>query len=98
MVSPDTLDKSLTAATAEFVDQHVTVSLSKKEVVVPKLFKWFSKDFGDIADTLQWICKYIGPKKKKDLTQLLTSNAQFQIKFQYDRTPSPCPFRQTLSL
>eukprot|EP01119_Soliformovum_irregulare_P020009 TRINITY_DN6431_c0_g1_i3.p1 TRINITY_DN6431_c0_g1~~TRINITY_DN6431_c0_g1_i3.p1 ORF type:complete len:117 (+),score=35.26 TRINITY_DN6431_c0_g1_i3:125-475(+) len=96
LIKPDNLDHYLDVATKEYVEQFVTVSLSKKQVVLSKLFKWFSEDFGSTTEMLNWILSHLTGAKKKELSHLLEDKSSFKVVFQCNWTPSPLPFRQFL--
>jgi len=69
LITPDKLDAYLNAATIEYLEQLVFVNSSTKEVVLPKIFKWFQQDFGDgyPKQMLKWILGFLqGTKKRKN--------------------------------
>jgi len=92
---PDQLDEYLTAATKEYLEQFVSVSYSKKQIVLSKIFKWYSRDFGNPKGMLNWLLQYLNGTQKKELSHLLEAKElTVYIRYKYDWTSSPLPFRQ----
>lgn len=93
-VNPETYDMCLDTATKEYLEQYAYISASKKEVVLPKLFKWYKKDFGEAVEILKWVLPFLPSTKRRDLDTLLKEAKRFRITFQHSWTPTPQPFRQ----
>jgi len=94
LMRSENVDSYLTNATIEYLEQFLSVSAAKKEVVLPKLFKWYRAEFGTPIQALQWISPFLYGSRKKDLNFLLDEHrSQIKIIFKYDWTPSPRPFR-----
>lgn len=64
------------------------------KVVLPKLFKWYKKDFGEAVEILRWILPFLPTTKRRDLDSLLKEEKRFRITFHNSWSPSPQPFRQ----
>lgn len=77
LYSADTLEEGLSAAAEAFCESEVSVDVSKHEVMVSKILKWYFTDFGNTkAERLRFLLPYLEPQKKQALEGLLAQDAQ----------------------
>eukprot|EP01080_Neovahlkampfia_damariscottae_P007036 gene7036-11201_t len=73
----------LNLSTACFIDQEVSINLSKYSVELPTIFKWYSNEFGDKSRKMMaFVRKYCTDSKLKDAIETLIKNDQkFHFKY-----------------
>ncbi|XP_042394947.1 uncharacterized protein LOC121985509 [Zingiber officinale] len=70
------------AAREFFVHGGVEVDLEKRVVHLSRIFKWYSSDFGQEKDILEWILSYLDASKAGLLTHLLNDGGPIKISYQ----------------
>ena len=92
---PETVLQELEETAAEFADAHVAWQSSKDKetsvkVVLPILFKWYEKDFGDQPS--QYIASLLTPERRAKLKELKVTGIRydpFDWTFHYTTEPLP---------
>ncbi|KAK7274647.1 hypothetical protein RIF29_15743 [Crotalaria pallida] len=84
--SPQRVVDELRVAAREFFENDgIEVDLENRTVHLTRIFKWFSGDFGQEKDILEWIIKYLDASKAGLLTHLLGDGGPIKISYQnYD--------------
>ncbi|CAK8560939.1 unnamed protein product [Lathyrus sativus] len=81
--SPNRVVDELRGAAREiFENGGIEVDLEKRTVYLPRIFKWFSTDFGQEQEILKWILNYVEPNKAGLLTHLLSDSGPVNISYQ----------------
>merc|ERR1712137_589850 len=80
----DRVDVILSEASANFLREHVTVSMSKSTVVIPKIVSWYGKDICASQDVNQKsivraLVPYVDKQLRKELESLLVQG-EFSVK------------------
>jgi len=84
----ENIDGALTFAAESFIDDNVIIDISKKLILISKIFSWYKSDFGKSdKDLLLYLAKFMDKKTKEELISLI-ENGKYSLKFQdYDWTP-----------
>ena len=70
--TPAHIDMQLKEACRVFLDHTVTISTRDREITLPKVCEWYTKDFGyTTLDVVRYMEKLIGLQKSKALRDLL---------------------------
>jgi hypothetical protein len=80
ILHPQTLEQQLRHAVALYCEEHVVISAESHEITLPKLFYWYSSDFGD--NVLQWVAQHLSADKSKQLTRIIESG-KYSVTFDY---------------
>ncbi|KAK8936268.1 hypothetical protein KSP39_PZI012949 [Platanthera zijinensis] len=70
------------AAREFFSDGGIEVDLEKRIVHLTRIIKWYSADFGDDKEILQWVLGYLDASKTGLLTHLLNDGGPVNIVYQ----------------
>jgi len=75
------IDKQLDLATKSFISgDDVLVNISKQEVQISQIFKWYSVDFGNNKNEIvQWIHNHLGEGEKKTQLHQLLEGGKFKL-------------------
>lgn len=92
---PETVMQELDEAATEYADAHVAWQSSKDKettvkVILPILFKWYEKDFGDQPS--QFISSLLAPERKAKLRELKVTGVRYDPydwSFHYSTEPLP---------
>jgi len=84
--NPKTLDAELKQATESFLQEAIDFNKPKKEIIIPKMFHWYNKDFGkNEFSVLKWISEQLLPSQKKEDLDAFLSKGKFNLRYnKYD--------------
>ncbi|KAJ5079683.1 electron carrier/ protein disulfide oxidoreductase [Anaeramoeba ignava] len=72
-------EEELETTTKTFIEKNVIISTKSKKILLPKLFRKYSKDFGNgINEVLKWILGYF---KKVEYEEILNKLNEYEVKF-----------------
>eukprot|EP00871_Galdieria_phlegrea_P005191 jgi/Galph1/5673/GphlegSOOS_G4342.1 len=72
ILEEDEVEEELHYATEEFLNQTTRLIKETNEVVLPKIFSWYSDDFPKpVESLLQWVAKYLYSDSRKVLESML---------------------------
>lgn len=69
ILEEESVEEELHFATEEFLNQSVRISKEHNEVVLPKIFSWYSNDFP--KNVLEWVLPYLYSQVSKILESML---------------------------
>ncbi|KAG6396822.1 hypothetical protein SASPL_142979 [Salvia splendens] len=81
------IESELKNAAREYFQREdgMQVDLAKRTVYLPRIFKWYSADFGEEKDIPNWIINYLDASKAGLLTHLISDGGSVNIAYQdYD--------------
>ncbi|KAL1568697.1 hypothetical protein AAHA92_00280 [Salvia divinorum] len=81
------IESELKNAAREYFQREdgMQVDLAKRTVYLPRIFKWYSADFGPEKDIPNWIINYLDASKAGLLTHLISDGGSVNIAYQdYD--------------
>ncbi|XP_047965868.1 uncharacterized protein LOC125210350 [Salvia hispanica] len=81
------IESELKNAAREYFQREdgMQVDLAKRTVYLPRIFKWYSADFGQEKDIPNWIINYLDASKTGLLTHLISDGGSVNIAYQdYD--------------
>ncbi|XP_057844737.1 uncharacterized protein LOC131054274 [Cryptomeria japonica] len=84
--SPEGVDAELKSATKDFFrGDGIIIDIHKRTVYLSKLLKWYSADFGQESEMLNWIMNYLDAKKVGLLSHILSNEGPVNVVYQnYD--------------
>lgn len=87
--SAERLDRQLDMATASYLSSSVNFDIKKRTLYLPKLFKWYYKDFGkDPYEVYSFVIKHVQASKPEMAAEMLVTTrgkAKYFIEYQdYD--------------
>ncbi|XWS34312.1 hypothetical protein CRYUN_Cryun21dG0029400 [Craigia yunnanensis] len=84
--TPQGVEGELRCATREYFQSGgIEINLDKRTVCVTRIIKWFSIDFGQEKDVLEWVMNYLDATRAGLLTHLLADEGPINIVYQnYD--------------
>lgn len=60
------VDELLDEVAAEYLGRHVELDRGAAKLRIPKLFKWYKKDFGNDLDVVEFIAKHLPDPESRD--------------------------------
>jgi len=81
--SRKSVDSELKLVTEGYLEDQITVDKSSKELLLPRVFQYYGKDFGKNENGLiKWIAENLSPgTKKEDLENMIQNKVSIKIKF-----------------
>ncbi|GJD11248.1 hypothetical protein Gasu2_53870 [Galdieria sulphuraria] len=71
ILEEECVEEELHFATEEFLNQSVRISKEQNEVILPKIFSWYSDDFPCSSSLLRWVQQYLYSDASKLLETML---------------------------
>lgn len=75
--TPDTIDRAMQLAAESYIADEVVIDGDTCSVSIPKVFRWFSRDFGGSeTEVLSFICAFLPRQQQRVILKMLEESAE----------------------